>query len=260
MSNNVAKINQNKNHQSELTEYLKSSKPLNISHIYMDVRKSKINTENHKKIINAIEDNKNTISNGMAGSGKTFIALNLGIQKALEGVFDKVVVFRSTVSVRDNGFLPGSEKDKNAPFELPYQELLCETFNSQSLELYFKLVNDKMFKFESTAFNQGRTISNSFIIVDETQNLTYGEIYNLYTRIGKNSVIHFCGDYKKQTFLRKEKSGFEKFIKVINSCEKLKKRFEYVEMGFDDIVRNEQVKDFIIADYLYEKNNKKENS
>lgn len=251
--NNVAKLkcNKNQNHQTQLTELLKSSKPLKNEHVFFDVKNSDINTENHLKLISAIENQKNTISNGMAGSGKTFIALNLGIQQVLEQLYDQVIVFRSTVSVRDNGFLPGTEKDKNAPYEKPYQDILNETFNCDSIELYNKLVSDYKFNFQSTAFNQGRTFHNKFIIVDESQNLTYEELYNLYTRVGRNTVIHFCGDYKKQTFLRKEKSGFEKFIKVINSSERVKSRFECVEMGFDDIVRSEEVKDFIIADYEF---------
>ncbi len=221
---------------------------ISLNQIYIKAEPIK---ENHKKTIDAINSGKLTIISGCAGTGKTFMALNLGIQKVLNKEFDKVVIFRNTVSVRHSGFLPGTEEDKNAPFEAPYKSILQETFNCYHHEFYPLLKSKGLIDFRSTAFNQGVTLDRCFIILDEAQNLNYEEIYNVFTRAGNGTVIHFCGDYKKQTFLRNEKSGFEKLINIIKSDEDLLSEFEIINMTTDDIVRSKLVKKFIIADYNY---------
>ncbi len=211
-------------------------------------------TKNHHKAIKAFKEGKNLILTGCPGTGKTFISLNMAIQEALESsTIDQVLVVRSIVPLRDIGFLPGDKKEKCEDYEAPYRNICAETFNSNHL-VYDKLKEQGLIDFQPTSFNQGITLHRTLVIVDEAQNLNYTELFNIITRLGDYSRIFFSGDYKKQDLLsssKKETSGFEKLIKVINSHEKLSKRFERVDMQKDDCVRSELVKEFIEADFDY---------
>lgn len=213
--------------------------------------------ENHTIAIKSLQEDKFLILDGCAGTGKTFMALNVGLQKVLLGMYSSIVIVRNTVPVRDNGFLPGTLEEKTAPYEAPYQSIIQESFNCFHPEFYSTLKAQGIIKFKSSSYNQGITEDNAFIIVDEAQNFNYEELYNSFTRVGKNTVIHYCGDYKKQTFLKKEISGFTKFIDVVKSRPSLFKHFEHVTMTTEDIVRSEIIKEFVIADYEYIDNNNK---
>lgn len=222
------------------------------------ILKAKGQTPNHNSLIQAILADKPTITTGCAGTGKTFTTFNLGLQALARNEYRKIVLFRNTISVRDDGFLPGTEKEKNAPYEEPYKLIVQETFNKNNPEDYYELIKKNLFEFKSTRFNQGITLHDAFIIVDEAQNLNYDELYNIFTRLGQGCTIHFCGDYKKQIFLKKEQSGFEKFINVIKSSERLNEFFHFTEMTPDDIMRSDMVRDFIIADHEYDFNQQKQ--
>jgi predicted ribonuclease YlaK len=230
----------------------------NIKHVDIKVSARPI-TENHKKAIDGFLNGKNLILEGCPGTGKTFISLNMSIQKILEGSeYERVMIVRSIVPVRDIGFLKGSEEEKCAAYESPYLNICTETFDSSAV-VYEKLKKQGVIEFQPTSFNQGITLHRTLIVVDEAQNMNYAELFNIFTRMGNHSRIFFCGDYKKQNMLnknRRDESGFERLINVINSHEKLKNQFVHVEMTKDDIVRDEIVKDFIEADFEYDENNK----
>lgn len=226
-----------------------NKKKFNVSDIKVKARPV---TKNHAAIINAIESGKKTINYGTAGTGKTFITLNLALQQLADKQYDQIIIFRSAVGVRDDGFLPGTDKEKMAPYEEPYQEIVKETLGTNNPNCY-NWIRDtlKLLDFRSTRFNQGVTFHRTFMIVDEAQNMTYSELFNLATRLGENSTIHFCGDYQKQNFLKKGESGFEKFINVINSDEATRKHFCITKMTSGDNMRNDFVRDFIIVDEKY---------
>lgn len=211
-------------------------------------------TKNHTKAINAFKEQKNLILTGCPGTGKTFITLNLALKEALESsTIDQVLIVRSIVPLRDIGFLPGDKKEKCEDYESPYRNICAETFDA-NIMVYNKLKEQGVIDFQPTSFNQGITLHRTLIIVDEAQNLNYVELFNIMTRLGDESRIFFCGDYKKQDLLansKKESSGFEHLINIINSKEKLKKRFERVDFTKDDCVRSDLVKDFIEADFDY---------
>ena len=197
-------------------------------------------TDNHKKTIEGFKRGKNLILDGCPGTGKTFMSLNLSLQKVLEGSeYDNIMIVRSIVPVRDIGFLKGSEEEKCAVYEAPYLNICTETFDSGAV-VYEKLKKQGIINFQPTSFNQGITLHRTLIIVDEAQNMNYSELFNIFTRMGDHSRIFFCGDYKKQNMLNKNKrdeSGFEKLISVINSFDKLKDQFVHVEMTKDDILK-----------------------
>jgi predicted ribonuclease YlaK len=209
--------------------------------------------ENHQKAIDAFKNEKNLILIGCPGTGKTFIPLNLAIQEALTAPeIDQVLIVRSIVPLRDIGFLPGNKLEKCEDYEVTYRNICSETFNSNHL-MYAKLKEQGVIDFQPTSFNQGITLHRTLIIVDESQNLNYTELYNIMTRLGDYSKIYFAGDYVKQDVVsnKKEKSGLEHFINVVKSNEVLSEKFEIIEMTPDDVLRNDIVKEFIIADFNY---------
>lgn len=184
---------------------------------------------------------------GSAGTGKTFIAL----YKALEDVLDKgttydtLVILRSAVSARDIGALPGDIKEKGAIFELPYIEICESLFNRH--DAYDRLKEKKAIQFALTSYVRGITFDNAVILVDEVQNMNYQELYSVMTRVGVNSKIMFCGDFK-QTDIRD--GGLQKFLNVL----KLMPNIAFYEFKKEDIVRSDIVKQFIIAEEEYVSN------
>jgi len=194
---------------------------------------------------------------GVAGTGKTFVAL----YKALEEVLDpstkyqQVVIVRSAVQSRDIGHLPGDEHEKAEVYQRPYEELCTKMFGRA--DAFSRLIEQGHATFMVTSFLRGITIDNAIIIVDESQNLNWPEISTIMTRVGDNTKILFCGDFR-QTDLNKKNdmSGLKKFLAI---CRRMPS-FKDIEYTVDDIVRSDLVKEFIVAQLRYEDTEKECNS
>lgn len=190
------------------------------------------------------------ILHGVPGSGKSLISLAKSITEVLTkgNPYHKVVVVRSAVQGRDQGFLPGDVAEKMNMYELPYQQICKMLFGRKDAWDILKL-NDRA-EFLSTSFIRGITLDNSIVIADEFQNFSYDEIRTVLTRIGKNSKIIFCGDIL-QSDLNKNKndvSGLPKFMSIADLMPCVTK----IEFGIDDIVRSGLIKDFILAELQYD--------
>ena len=200
-------------------------------------------TDNQKKIFSLYSQNKHLLLHGLPGTGKTFLSLYLSLKDLLEKGYDKIIIFRSAVATRDIGFLPGSAKDKIREFEAPYEEICSKLFDRD--DIYSQLKMRKMIEFRPTSFIRGITFDNSIIIVDEVQNLNDHEVSSVITRMGNNSKIIMCGDFRQSDFVTKgsEESGIYNLFKTI----KLMPSFAHTELGIDDIVRSGIVKEYIQA-------------
>jgi len=192
------------------------------------------------------KDEKNLALMGSAGTGKTFIALYLAMKEVLsrESVYNKVMVVRSCVPVRDIGFMPGSKQEKEEIYELPYQAIFKEIFHPiPGNGLMEKLREQKLYEFISTSYIRGITLHDTIVIVDEFESMTFHELDSIITRMGNNCKIIFCGDFK-QTDLQKfgDKEGAFKFINILRNMYD----FKLVEFTRDDIVRSDLVKSYII--------------
>jgi predicted ribonuclease YlaK len=175
----------------------------------------------------------------------TFLALYRAIEEVLQkdNPFQEVVIVRSTVQTRDVGFLPGSLEEKQEIFELPYKEI-CTTLFSRP-DAYQRLKEQGYIRFISTTAIRGISVDNAIIIVDEIQNMNWGELSTVLTRVGHRSKIIFCGD-KFQNDLTKSKndvSGLSQFLEVA----KLMPAFQEIVFTPDDIIRSSLVRDFILA-------------
>ncbi|CAB5221086.1 PhoH Phosphate starvation-inducible protein PhoH, predicted ATPase [uncultured Caudovirales phage] len=206
-------------------------------------------TLNQDKMFKEFFNNKNLLVHGLPGTGKSFLSLYLALNE-LEQFKEhrNVTIIRSVVPSRDMGFLPGSIKEKSKAYESPYIGICSELYGRA--DAYEILKQKGQLNFETSSFLRGMTIDNSIIIVDECQNMTYHELCTIITRMGKNSKVIFCGDYRQSDFkYDDEKVGVFHFMKIISS---MKRHFSTIEMEIDDIVRSGLVKEFIIRKQNYE--------
>jgi predicted ribonuclease YlaK len=210
-------------------------------------------TENQKKAFKAYEKGDSLVLAGSAGTGKTFMALSMALEDVLdkETCYDKVVIVRSIVPTRDIGFLPGNEEEKKDAYTGPYRSACTELFEDP--EAWDKLRTTGQVDFVSTSFIRGLTINNAIVIVDEMQNLTFHELDSVITRIGRNCKFVMCGDYYQSDFHKEsDKNGILKFLEIIEQLNK----FSVIEFNWEDIVRSDFVRDYIMTKEMLEKDGK----
>jgi len=135
---------------------------------------------------------------GKAGSGKTLLAILAGLQKVVDDeAYKKIIIMRPNLPFsRDIGFLPGNKEDKIEPWMKPIFDNI-EFICSSTTNNYYGwecLIDAKMLEMEALTYIRGRSLTNSFIIVDEAQGLTKSEVKTIITRVGKGSKIVFTGD------------------------------------------------------------------
>lgn len=210
-------------------------------------------TPNQVKAFKAYEQSKSLVLAGSAGTGKTFVALSLALEEVLdkETHYDKVVIVRSIVPTRDIGYLPGNEEEKKDAYTGPYRSACSELFEDP--EAWDKLRNSHKVEFLSTSFIRGLTISNAVVIIDEMQNLTFHELDSVVTRIGQNCKFIMCGDYYQSDFDKdRDRNGILKFLEIIEQL----RNFEVIEFTWEDIVRSDFVRDYIMTKEMLEKDGK----
>ena len=188
---------------------------------------------------------------GAAGTGKTFISLYLALRDVLDETtpFKKIYIFRSLVSTREIGFLPGDHEDKSALYQIPYKNMVKYMFemptDADFEMLYGNLKAQETISFWSTSFIRGTTFDDAILIIDECQNLNFHELDSIMTRVGDNSKIMFCGDAAQTDLIKtNEKNGILDFMRIM---EQMNDQFSMIEFGVDDIVRSGLVRDYIIT-------------
>lgn len=152
-----------------------------------------------------------TVLKGMAGSGKTLVA----VQAALDMLFNKevenIVITRPTVSKEDIGFLPGDLKEKMDPWLAPIYHNLYTLYGKEKVD---KEIQKGTIEIVPFAFMRGRTFVNSFVIVDEAQNVTHEQMETVLGRLGKNSKMVICGDIAQIDLKIKKDSGFSFLTRI----------------------------------------------
>lgn len=198
-------------------------------------------TDNQRRTFEAYEQGENLLIHGYAGTGKTYVPIYLALRDVLgRSSYRQLLIVRSTVPSRDMGFLPGNSKEKAREYEKPYVEICNDLFGRG--EGYDILKQKRIVYFSTTSFLRGTTFEDSIVIVDEIQNMTFQELDTVMTRIGSNTKVIFCGDFR-QTDLERGKEGLQKFMSILKRLE----QFTCIEYGIEDIVRSGIVKDYIIA-------------
>lgn len=205
-------------------------------------------TDNQKEVFNNFAD-KNLFLYGVAGTGKTFVALYNALKDVLDpkSPRERVYIVRSIIPTRDIGFLPGDEEDKSYLYQTPYQNMVRFMFkrgsDAEFDRLYNDLRNQGTIDFLTTSFLRGVTIDNGVIIVDECQNLNFHELDTIITRVGQDSKIIFCGDFGQTDLTRTaEKNGLMNFLQILQEMEE----FNCCEFDIGDIVRSGFVRNYLI--------------
>lgn len=202
-------------------------------------------TAAQETVYKAWDEGNHIVMAGSAGTGKTFSALYLALEQALDKgnpAIERVVVVRSIVPTREIGFLPGSIEEKVDAYTGPYRAISSELFDDTMA--YDKLTKQNLIEFSSTSFLRGLTFTDCVLVVDEMQNLTFHELDSIITRVGQNCRIIFCGDYYQSDFVKSnDKSGLAKFLNVIDHLN----NFTTVNFTWADIVRSDFVRDYIMT-------------
>ncbi len=162
---------------------------------------------NQEKYIVSLQDDQQdiVIAYGPAGTGKTYLAMQAAIKAYRMGMCERIVLTRPAVGVEGerHGFLPGTLEEKMAPWTRPLLDVMREYYTPQEIK---KMLEDQTVEISPLAFMRGRTFKDSWIIADEMQNATPGQMKMLLTRIGEDSKIVVTGDVE-QTDKRKKDNG-----------------------------------------------------
>ena len=152
-----------------------------------------------------ILENPITAIRGMAGSGKTLVATQVALDMLFTKQVEKIIITRPTVSKEDIGFLPGDLQAKMDPWLAPIYHNLYMLYNEEKVKKELENGNIEIVPF---AFMRGRTFVNSFIIVDEAQNVTHNQMETVIGRLGKKSKMVICGDMAQIDLKDRRETGF----------------------------------------------------
>jgi phosphate starvation-inducible PhoH-like protein len=152
---------------------------------------------------------------GKAGSGKTLLACQVSLDMFFKRMVNKIIITRPTVSTEDNGFLPGSEKEKMEPWLVPIRSNMRKVYNKPLI--LEKMEGSEQIELVSLAHFRGRTFENCVVIVDEFQNLTRSQLRMALGRLGKGSTMIFCGDNQQIDLKDKNYSAMHDVAKLTSS-------------------------------------------
>ncbi len=189
-------------------------------------------TVNQNEFIRTIAENTITFCQGVAGSGKTHIAVGMAIEYLLENKVNKIVITRPVVESGEKlGFLPGTAEEKLHPYLLP---ILDEVAHFIPMSQYASLKTHNKIEIVPLGLMRGRNFHNCFIVADECQNASYDQLKMLLTRIGNDSKMVLTGDVSQSDLQRYLRGGFMQLIAALGDIEGI----GISELNNADIIRN----------------------
>ena len=201
----------------------------------------KAKTLGQKKYLGAINDNTVTICIGPAGTGKTYLAVATAVRAFKKHEISKIILTRPAVEAGEKlGFLPGDLQSKVDPYLRPLYDAL---FDMLGAETYNKYVERGNIEVAPLAYMRGRTLDDSFKILDEAQNTTREQMKMFLTRLGFNSKMVITGDVTQIDLPSGARSGLKDCIKVLKDIEDIK----HITFNEKDVVRHHLVQDIIKA-------------
>lgn len=206
-------------------------------------------TANQRKMVEAAMKNDMVFALGPAGTGKTYLAVALAVRALKNKQVKKIIITRPAVEAGENlGFLPGDLKEKIDPYLRPVYDALEEMIPPEKLKFYQER---NIIEVAPIAFMRGRTLNNAFVLVDEAQNTTAGQMKMILTRLGPNSKMIVTGDKSQIDLPCRQQSGLLEAIRILQGVEGI----SFVELQERDVVRHKLVKHIIAAYERHESNN-----
>ena len=205
-------------------------------------------TEGQKKYCESILKNDIVFAIGPAGTGKTYQAVALAVSSLKRKEVSKIVITRPAVEAGERlGFLPGDLKEKIDPYLTPLYDALHDMIPKDKLKLY---LTNKTIEIAPLAYMRGRTLHNSFMILDEAQNATQTQMKMFLTRLGVTSKAIITGDITQIDLPPSDKSGLSDAARILNKV----KGIDFIYFDAKDVVRHQLVKNIIKA---YDKDDEK---
>ncbi len=224
-----------------IDEKINNSKK-NIEYIIRTPKKSVIpRSEKQKNYVRALKESDIIISAGPAGTGKTFLAVAVGLTMLLEKKIEKIILSRPAVEAGERlGFLPGDMREKVDPYLRPLYDSLYDLLDYEKIQ---KKIEVGDIEIAPIAFMRGRTLKNSFAILDEAQNATDTQIKMFLTRIGENSKIVINGDPSQIDLPNKSLSGLNRSKKLLGHL----KEISVIDFDHSDVVRHPLISKIVKA-------------
>ncbi|KEJ88047.1 PhoH family protein [Sulfitobacter donghicola DSW-25 = KCTC 12864 = JCM 14565] len=218
--------------------------PINAGQgIEIQTRKKRVEprTKAQKAYVEALFKNEMAFGIGPAGTGKTYLAVAVGVSMFLSGKVDKIILSRPAVEAGEKlGFLPGTQDEKVDPYMQPLYDALNDFLPGKQLA---KLREEKTIEIAPLAFMRGRTLSNAFVVLDEAQNATAMQMKMFLTRLGEGSRMVITGDRTQIDLPRGQASGLADAERLLKSIPKIS--FNYFTSK--DVVRHPLVAAIIEA-------------
>lgn len=201
-------------------------------------------TKNQKRLVESVKHNDMVFAIGPAGTGKTYTAVALAVRALKNKQIKRIILTRPAVEAGENlGFLPGDLRDKLDPYLQPLYDALWDMMPMPKLLSY---IENKTIEIAPLAFMRGRTLDNAYVILDEAQNATEGQIKMFLTRMGKNAKFFITGDVTQIDLPRNQYSGLIQAGRILKDI----KGIEFIFMENIDVVRHPLVTKIITS---YEK-------
>ncbi len=198
-------------------------------------------TEAQKAYVRALFENELAFGIGPAGTGKTYLAVAVGVTMLIGGLVDKIILSRPAVEAGERlGFLPGDMKEKVDPYMQPLYDALNDFLPAKQMQ---KLMEEKRIEIAPLAFMRGRTLANAFVVLDEAQNATTMQMKMFLTRLGQGSRMVITGDRSQIDLPRGTASGLQDAEKILEGVKGIS--FNYFTA--QDVVRHPLVARIIDA-------------
>ena len=224
----IIKIFKNQNYEKPIKEY----EVIESSNIVAGRKIIKPRSKKQLEYFNMVKKKQMVFCCGPAGTGKTYLAVAYAVSMLKSGEIEKIILTRPAVEAGERlGFLPGDIKEKIDPYLRPIYDALNDMLSFSEV---IKKIESGFIEIAPLAFMRGRTLSNAFIILDESQNTTAVQMKMFLTRLGENSKMIITGDLSQVDLPSGTKSGLRESINILKNVEEI----GFLEFSDNDVVRN----------------------
>ena len=239
----IIKIFKNQNYKKPIKEY----EVIESSNIVAGRKIIKPRSRKQLEYFNLVKKKQMVFCCGPAGTGKTYLAVAYAVSMLKSGEIEKIILTRPAVEAGERlGFLPGDIKEKIDPYLRPIYDALNDMLSFSEV---IKKIESGFIEIAPLAFMRGRTLSNAFIILDESQNTTSVQMKMFLTRLGENSKMIVTGDLSQVDLPSGTKSGLRESINILKNVEEI----GFLEFSDNDVVRNPLVSKIVKQYEKFEK-------